>query len=70
MTNNINVYSLPICTSCKNTGRKSVKRKTTSINVIDYIVCPDCKNYEAFYKTTEKMKDKKDGDVIYLDELK
>jgi hypothetical protein len=63
---NFNVHELPICKSCRNTGRKSVKRKAINISVIDYIVCPECKNYEAFYKTTEKMKDKKDGIVINL----
>jgi len=66
MTTINNLYSLNICTACKNTGRKAIKRKAITITVIDYIVCPICKNYEAFYKTTEKMKDKKDCEVITL----
>lgn len=61
-----NIHELPICKSCRNTGRKAVRRKAMSIMVVDYIVCPECKNYEAFYKTTEKMKEKIDAIILNL----
>jgi hypothetical protein len=60
-----NLFHLDICTDCKNTGRKAVKRKTISIKVIDYIVCPKCKNYEAFYKSSEKPLNES-GEVIQV----
>ena len=61
-----NLHFLPICETCRNTGRKAVRRKAINITVVDYIVCPECKNYEAFYKSTEKMKDKKEGELIII----
>jgi hypothetical protein len=64
MTIDSNIFPLPVCKACKNTGRKAVKRKTLNISVVDYIVCPVCKDYEAFYKTNEKMINKEDGVLI------
>lgn len=66
MMNSDNLHELPICKSCRNTGRKAVRRKAISIMVIDYIVCPECKNYEAFYKTTEKMKEKVEAIIFNM----
>lgn len=61
-----NVIKLPVC-SCKNTGVKAVKRKSIGLHIVDYVLCPFCKDWEAYYRTLEKMKDKdKRAEVIKL----